>query len=123
MIASPVPFALVRAFARDSRAAAGIELALGATVLLSVSAFCFDLYARFKADTAAARMAVTMADYVSRDPNPNGDKMKALGQYLHRHELGAPADFGVRHHCAPPADRRSAARGRVAVDRRIHSNR
>lgn len=93
MIASPIPVALVRAFARDSCAAAGIELALGATVLLSVSALCFDLYARIKADTAAARMAVTMADYVSRDPNPNGDEMKDLGEYLHRHELGAPADL------------------------------
>ena len=93
MIASPTPLTLMRAFARDSCGAAGIELALGATVLLSVSALCFDLYARIKADTAAARMAVTMADYVSRDANPDGDEMEALGRYLHRHELGVPADL------------------------------
>ena len=93
MVASPIPLTLVRAFARDSCGAAGIELALGATVLLSVSALCFDLYARIKADTAAARMAVTMADYVSRDTNPDGDEMKALGEYLNDHELGAPADL------------------------------
>ena len=93
MVASPIPLTLVRAFARDSCGAAGIELALGATVLLSVSALCFDLYSRIKADTAVARMAVTMADYVSRDANPDGDEMEALGRYLHDHELGVPADL------------------------------
>ena len=93
MVASTVPLTLVRAFARDSCGAAGIELALGATVLLSVSALCFDLYSRIKADTAVARMAVTMADYVSRDANPDGDEMEALGRYLHDHELGVPADL------------------------------
>ena len=93
MVASPIPLTLVRAFARDSCGAAGIELALGATVLLSVSALCFDLYARIKADTAVARMAVTMADYVSRDTNPDGDEMEALGRYLYCHELGVPADL------------------------------
>ena len=93
MIASPIPLTLMRAFARDSRGAAGIELALGAFVLVTVSLLCFDLYARIKADTATARMAVTMADYVSRDANPDGDEMEALGRYLYCHELGAPADL------------------------------
>ena len=81
-----------RAFARDVRGAAAIELALGAFVLVSVSALCFDLYSRIKADTAAARMAVSMADYVSRDTTPNGDDMTDLGLYLYEHELGIPAD-------------------------------
>ena len=93
MIASPTPLTLMRAFTRDSCGAAGIELALGAAVLFSVSLLCFDLYSRIQADTAVARMAVTMADYVSRDTNPDGDEMEALGRYLHRHELGVPADL------------------------------
>jgi len=94
------------AFVRDSRGAAAIELGLGAVVLTSVSALCFDLYSRVKADTAAARMAVTMADYVSRDTAPNGDEMAALGRYLHSHELGAPADvvYVVTALRQPPGD-------------------
>ena len=85
--------ALLRIFARDFRGAASIELALGAVVLISVSALCFDLYSRIKADTAVARIAVTMADYVSRDVAPDGGEMDALGRFLHEHELGVPADL------------------------------
>ena len=86
-------FARSLAFVRDTRGAAAIELALGAVVLLAVSALCFDFYSRIKADAAVARMAVAMADYVSRDTAPNGDEMKALGDYLRKHELGIPADL------------------------------
>ena len=89
--ASGSPLALLRIFARDFRGAASIELALGAVVLISVSALCFDLYSRIKADTAVARIAVTMADYVSRDVAPDGGEMDALGGFLHEHELGLPA--------------------------------
>ena len=89
--ASGSPLALLRIFARDSRGAASIELALGAVVLISVSTLCFDLYSRIKADTAVARIAVTMADYVSRDVAPDGDEIKALGKFLHKNELGLPA--------------------------------
>ena len=89
--ASGSPLALLRIFARDSRGAASIELALGAVVLISVSTLCFDLYSRIKADTAVARIAVTMADYVSRDVAPDGDEIKALGEFLHKNELGLPA--------------------------------
>ena len=104
MVASSIP--LVPAFARDSSGAAGIELALGAVVLLTASALCFDLYSRIRADTAAARMAVTMADYVSRDTDPDGDDMETLGRYLHRHELGVPADlvYVVSAVHQPPGD-------------------
>ena len=80
-------------FARGSRGAAGIELALGAVALLGVSALCFDLYARVEADTAVSRVAVTMADYVSRDAVPDGGEMAALGAFLHEHELGVPANL------------------------------
>ena len=85
------PLALLRIFARDPRGAASIELALGAVVLVSVSTLCFDLYSRIKADTAVARIAVTMADYVSRDVAPDGDEIKALGEFLYKNELGLPA--------------------------------
>ena len=85
------PLALLRIFARDPRGAASIELALGAVVLISVSTLCFDLYSRIKADTAVARIAVTMADYVSRDVAPDGGEIKALGEFLYKNELGLPA--------------------------------
>ena len=106
--ASGSPLALVRVFARDFRGAASIELALGAVVLISVSALCFDLYSRIKADTAVARMAVTMADYVSRDTDPDGEEMKALGRYLYDHELGVPADlvYVITALHQPPGDPR-----------------
>ena len=90
-----IAFPLVRlhGFARDPRGSASIELAIGSLVLISTAALCFDLYSRIKADTAAARMAVTMADYVSRDADPDGNEMKALGAYLCDHELGVPANL------------------------------
>ena len=91
--------AALRAFARDTRAAAGLELALGcALALLPVAYACFDLYSRVEADTIGARLAVTMADYVSRGPDTDGgeldgDALKALGKFLHEYELNAPADL------------------------------
>ena len=78
-------------FVRDQRGSAGIELAFGAVVLIAVSVVCFDLYTRIGADTAVSRMAVTMADYVSRDTAPEGAELAALGAFLHEHELGVPA--------------------------------
>ena len=83
----------LRAFARDTRASAGIELAIGAVVLLGVATWCFDLYTRVESDTAVGRVAATMADYVSRGPDTDGGTLdgaalKALGDFLHEHELG-----------------------------------
>ena len=91
-----VPGGAVRAFARDTRAAAGIELAIGAVVLVSVAALCFDLYSRVEAVTTAARIAATMTDYVSRGPDTDGGTLdgaalKALGAFLHEREFGAAA--------------------------------
>ena len=83
----------LRQFLRNTRGAAPIELGLGAAALLGVSVLCFDLYARVDADTALSRIAVTMADYVSRDAAPEGGELTALGAFLHEHELGAPADL------------------------------
>ena len=88
----------LRAFARHTRASAGIELAIGAAVLLAIATLCFDLYTRVKADTAAGRLAVTMADYVSRGPDAgtdtlDGGALEALGTFLRAHALGAPADL------------------------------
>ena len=34
-----------------------------------------------------------MADYVSREATPDGEQMRALGQFLHQHGFGAPADL------------------------------
>ena len=81
-----------RSFVRGQRGSASLELALGAVALIGVAVLCFDLYARVSANTAASRMAVAMADYVSRDAAPDGDELKALGSFLHEHTLGVPAD-------------------------------
>lgn len=83
----------LRAFARDAHGAAPIELAIGAVVLVALSALCFDLYTRVRADTAGLRMAVAMADYLSREAAPGRNKLTALGTFLHEHELGVPADL------------------------------
>ena len=83
----------LRDFARDSRASAAVELAFGAVVLISISALCFDLYSRVKADTVSARLASTMADYVSRDAEPDGDELEALGEFLYKNELRLPANL------------------------------
>ncbi len=98
-------FSAVRAFSRDLRGAASVELAIGAVVLVSVSALCFDLYSRIKADMAGGRMAVTMADYISRDTAPDGHEMEALGRFLYTHDLGVPANvvFVISAIHNPPA--------------------
>lgn len=96
----------LHAFARDVRGGAAVELALGAAVLVFTTVLCVDLYSRIKADTAVARMAITMADYVSRDADPDGDEMKALGDYLRKHELAVPANlvYVVSAFHQPPGD-------------------
>ena len=88
----------LRAFVLDTRASAGLELAIGAFVLVSVAALCFELYARVEADTAAARVAATMADYVSRGPDTDGgtlerSALKDLGKFLRKHALDDAGDF------------------------------
>ena len=81
------------AFLHDARGGASMELALGAVVLLGIALLCFDLYARVTAETASMRVAATMADYVSRDTETQGPDLVALGEFLHAHELGVPADL------------------------------
>ena len=86
----------LRAFARAARASAGIELALGAAVLIPVAMLCFDLYSRVEADTRSAHLAAVMADYVSRGPDTaggalDGSALEALGKFLHERALGVPA--------------------------------
>ena len=82
----------LRAFVLDTRASAGLELGIGAMVLLGVAALCFNFYTRVEADTVAARVAATMADYVSHGPDTDGGTLdgkalKSLGAFLHAHEL------------------------------------
>lgn len=60
-------------------------------MLVSAAALSFDLYSRITADTAAARMAVTMAEYVSHDTAPDGSQMQKLGEFLVDHELDSRA--------------------------------
>lgn len=80
-------------FLRSARGGVPVELALGGFVLISAAVLCFDLYSRIEADTSITRMAVTMADYVSREAAPDGAEMSALGAFLRDHELAVPADL------------------------------
>ena len=85
--------AAIRRFARNCRGGAVLEFALGAVVLTTTAAMCFDIYSRITADTALGRMAVTMADYVSLEVAPQEAQLRTLGEFLHDHELGIPADL------------------------------
>ena len=76
---------------RERRASASIELAIGAVAILAVAAVAFDLYSLTRANAAGARIAATMADYVSRESAPDGDEMAALGRFLHDQEFGMPS--------------------------------
>ena len=82
-------------FVRDVRGVAAIELALGTAMLISAAALSFDLYSLMKAATASARVAVTMADYVSRDTAPNGDDLIDLASFLHANEIRVPSNMVV----------------------------
>ena len=82
-----------RAFVRDARGGASLELGLGVVVLSGIALLCFDLYARVTAETSSMRVAATMADYVSRDTETQGPDLVALGEFLHAHELDVPADL------------------------------
>ena len=99
-------FSAGAAFARDPRGAASVELGFGAAALLAIAVVCFDLYSRVEADTAAARMAVTMGEYVSRETDPDGDQVTALGRFLYKYELGVPASlvYVVSAVRQPPGD-------------------
>lgn len=102
----------LQAFTRDGRGSAGLEMAIGAVALVTVAALCIDLYMRVEADTTSARIAVTMADYVSRGPDTDqgtldGKALKDLGEFLVEQELGVPADVVfvislLRHEGTPP---------------------
>ena len=98
--------AALRSFSCDARGSASIELAIGAVVLLTTLAACFDLYARIKANTAGTRAAVVMADYVAGSVTPDGSEMTALGEFLHGHELGIPANvvYVLSAFRQPPGD-------------------
>ena len=67
-------------------------------LLTSVAVPSFAFYKRVEADTVGAQLAATMADYVSRGPDIgedtlDGDALKDLGTFLHKHVLGVSADL------------------------------
>ena len=87
-------FGLVRSlksFAEARSGSAAIEFAIGVVGLFVAVSLAFDLYTRVGAETASARMAVVMADYVSLDDAPSIQQMKKLGEFLNEHELKVPA--------------------------------
>ena len=81
--------ARVRRFAGGTRGSAGIELAIGASVVLGIAATSFAVYSRIEAATSAPRIAIAMAEYVSQERAPDGDQLDALALFLRDHELGA----------------------------------
>lgn len=81
----------LRRFARDRRGSAGIELALGTVALLTIGMLSFDLYSVFRVNSASARSAFAMADYLSRETAPDGEQVSALGRFLQQNEFGTPA--------------------------------
>ena len=81
--------ARARRFAGGTRGSAGIELAIGASVVLGIAATSFAVYSRIEAATSAPRIAVAMAEYVSQERAPDGDQLDALALFLRDHELGA----------------------------------
>ena len=89
---SRILLAPFRRLAREQRASAGLEFALWtALVLLPVALLAFDVISLARASTAGARVAATMADYVSRESEPDGDKMDELGAFLHEREFRNPS--------------------------------
>lgn len=95
-----------RRFGRCARGSASVELAIGVFVLIPIAMLAFDLYSLVKAHAASARMAVTMANYVSFETAPDGDEFEALGTYLREHDLGIPAAlvFVISTVHQPPGD-------------------
>ncbi|MDE0058718.1 MAG: hypothetical protein OXI22_00745 [Defluviicoccus sp.] len=80
----------MRRFARGDDGAAGIELGFGSAALLTISMLCFDLYSVVSLDTAGARSAVALAEFVSLETEPKSGDLAALGEFLYRQEFEAP---------------------------------
>ena len=57
--------------------------------MVGIAASCFAVYSRIEAATSAPRIAIAMAEYVSREQAPDGDQLDALAGFLRDHELGA----------------------------------
>ena len=88
---SRILLAPFRRLAREQRASVGIELAIAAFALTTIAGAAFDVISLARASTAGARVAATMADYVSRESEPDGDEMDELGAFLHEREFRNPS--------------------------------
>ena len=58
---------------------------------MTIAGAAFDVISLARASTAGARAAATMADYVSRESEPDGDEMDELGAFLHEREFRNPS--------------------------------
>lgn len=74
---------VARQFLRNTRAAAALESAIGAVVLVTVSVLAFGLYKQVTAPPTGLNAVVTMADYVSREAKPAATQIEALAKFLH----------------------------------------
>ena len=88
---SRILLAPFRRLAREQRASVGIELAIAAFALTTIAGAAFDVISLARASTAGARAAATMADYVSRESEPDRDEMDELGAFLHEREFRNPS--------------------------------
>ena len=105
--------ARLRAFVRETRAAAALELGIGMAALMAVSAALFAVYSWIETNAAVPRIAVTMADYISREEAPDGEQLDALAEYLWKTDLG-----GVKNEQAQ-AEAKPAAAFVIAAIRRM----
>ena len=88
---SRILLAPLRRLALEQRASAGFEFAIGAVALMFIAWTAFDVISLARASTAGARVAATMANYVSRESEPDGDEMEELGAFLHEREFRMPS--------------------------------
>ena len=83
----------VRGFVRGRRGSAGVELAFGTLAVILIAVAALDVHSAIRIASAADRVAATVADYVSRETNDRyGNRLTALGQFLHERELGSSID-------------------------------
>lgn len=83
-------------FVRGTRGSAGIELAIGVVMLVTVVIGAFAVYSRIEINTSTPQAAVVMAEYVSRNKETSGAEIDALARLLRDRELGTATDAVFR---------------------------
>ena len=72
---------------RGERGSATIEAGIGLFTVMTIAVALFAMYAWIRTDTTVPRVALTMAEYVSREEAPEGAQLDALAEYLWKTDL------------------------------------